>query len=130
MDEKALIVEGAQLKELISTMTERLREINAQLAECADFPNGGKTGRLIGGGYLIKVVLRDNIKWDQERIQQMISHLPAAVECFKAEYKPDNRKLEKVMAKDEAVEKAVAWARTITPGAPTVTYERLEEGQS
>ena len=122
-----LIQEGARLKEQILAMTDRLREINAQLAECAEYPNGGKTGHLSGGGYLIKVILRDNIKWDQERIQQMISHLPGVKECFKAEYKPDNRKLEKVMAKDEAVEKAVAWARTVTPGAPTVTYERLDE---
>lgn len=121
------IQQGAKLKAEITAMTEQLRAINAELADQAEYQDGAKTGYVVGGGYKVKVVMRDNVKWDQSRIAQIISHLPTAKECFKTEYKPDNKKLDAAMAKDEEIEKAVNWARTVTPGAPTVSYELLEE---
>lgn len=122
-----LIKEGAQLKGYIDQATAKLREINAQLAEAAEFKEGSKTGYVFGAGMKVKVSLRDNVKWDQDRIAQIISHIPNAKECFKTEYKPDNKKLDAAIARSEELEKAVDWARTVTPGAPSVTYEIVED---
>ena len=127
MSSQSLIQEGATLKMQIEAMTSRLREINAALATEAEFKNGKKTGYLVGDGYKVKVVLRDNVKWDQEKLAQVISHLPVIQDCFRTEYKPDSKKLELAMARSEEVEKAIVWARTITPGTPAVTYEPIQE---
>lgn len=122
-----LIQEGANLKMQIEAMTERLRQINTVIVAEAEFKNGKKTGYLVGGGFKVKVVLRDNVKWDQEKLAQVISHLPVIQECFRVEYKPDSKKLELAMARNAEVETAVLWARTITPGTPAVTYEPIQE---
>ena len=129
MSSQSLIQEGANLKIQIEAMTERLRQINAALATEAEFKNGKKTGYLVGGGFKVKVVLRDNVKWDQEKLVQVISHLPVLQDCFRTEYKPDSKKLELAMARSEEVEKAIVWARTITPGTPAVTYEPIQTEQ-
>jgi restriction endonuclease S subunit len=122
-----LIKEGAQLKAFIATSTERLRTINERLATAAEYKDGSKTGHLFGAGYQVKISLRDNVKWDQAKIAQLIAHLPNAKECFKTEYKPDNKKLDAAIARSEELEQAVNWARTVSPGAPTVTYEMVDE---
>jgi hypothetical protein len=122
-----LIKEGAELKSYIDQATAKLREINSALAEAAEYSDGSRTGHIYGAGYKVKVALRDNVKWDQERINQILQLIPSAAGCFKTEYKPDNKKLDAAIARSEELEKAVGWARTVTPGAPTVTYELVEE---
>jgi hypothetical protein len=127
MEINDLIAEGATLKTYIETATAKLREINQQIATVAEYKDGSKTGHLVGGGYTVKVSLRDNVKWDQNKIAQVITLIPAAKECFKTEYKPDSKKLDAAIARSEDLEKAINWARTVTPGAPSVTYEKIEE---
>lgn len=127
---EALMKEGAQLKAQIDQMAERLREINKTLAEKAEFKDGKKTAHLFAPGIKATVQLRENIKWDQDRLAEVKKHFAWFDTVFKSEYKPKSSKeLTVAMAKSAEFEKAVAWARTITPAAPGVTYETIEQGE-
>lgn len=125
MEIEKLVQEGAKLKASIDEQTKRLREINGTIAQAAEFEDGKKTGHLVCTGYKVKVVLRDNVKWDQDKLAQVVQLIPSAAGCFKTELKPDNKKLDAAIAKSEDLEKAINWARTVTPGSPTVTYEEV-----
>ncbi len=126
---EALIKEGAQLKAQIDQLSGRLREINKTLAEKAEFKDGKKTAHLFAPGIKAKIQLRENVKWNQERLLEMRKHFAWFDSVFKTVYKPQSSKeLALSMAKNAEFEKAVEWARTITPAAPGVTYETIEEG--
>jgi transketolase len=127
---EALIKEGAQLKAQIDRQSERLREINKTLAEKAEFKEGKKTAHLFAPGIKATVQLRENVKWDQARLLEVKKHFAWFDSVFKSDYKPKSSKeLTVAMAKSAEFEKAVAWARTITPAAPGVTYETVEQGE-
>ena len=122
-----LIVEGAKAKAEIDALSLRLKTITSALDQAAEFKNGSKTGYLVGGGFKVKVVRRENTKWDQKNLQVMRGYFKQFGQAFKADYKPKSAKeLEKAMQLDPEFEKAVNWARTVTPGAPGVTFEQLE----
>ena len=125
-----LIVEGAKAKAEIESLSQRLKNIISTLDQAAVFKDGSKTGYLVGGGYKVKVVRRDNTKWDQQNLQVMRGYFNQFGQAFKAEYKPKSAKeLEKAMLLDVEFKKAVNWARTVTAGAPGVTFEQLEGGE-
>jgi hypothetical protein len=127
---EALIKEGAHLKAQIDRLTERLREINKTLAEMAEFKDGKKTAHLYAPGIKATVQLRENVKWNQERLAEVKKHFTWFDTVFKSEYRPKSSKeLAVAMAQSAEFEKAVAWARTITPAAPGVTYETIEQGE-
>ena len=125
-----LIIEGARAKAEIETLSQRLKNIISTLDQAAVFKDGSKTGYLVGAGFKVKVVRRDNTKWDQKNLAVIRGYhnfQETFGQAFKAEYKPKSAKeLEKAMLLDAEFEKAVNWARKITPGAPGVTFEHLE----
>lgn len=119
-----LIKEGFALKQEIDAKTARLREINTLLADKAEYKNGSNTGRITCPGLAVKVTRRNNEKWDQTKLAQVREHFPAEFEAaFKAKYEPVKKALSSAPAE---FQKAAAWAVTVTPGAPTVTYETLD----
>jgi hypothetical protein len=125
---EVLIKEGAQLKAQIDRLSERLREINKTLAEKAKFEDGKKTAHLFAPGIKARIQLRENVKWDQARLLEVKKHFAWLDSVFKSEYKPKSSKeLTVAMAKSAEFEKAIEWVRTITPAAPGVTYEIIEE---
>ena len=127
---EALIKEGAQLKAQIDQLSIRLREINNTLAQKAEFNDGKKTAHLFAPGIKATIQLRENVKWDQARLLEVKKHFDYFDSVFKAEFKPQSAKeLTVAMAKSAEFEKPVEWARTITPGAPGVTYETIEQGE-
>ena len=122
-----LIIEGAKAKAEIESLSQRSKNIISTLDQAAVFKDGSKTGYLVGAGFKVKVVRRDNTRWDQQNLQVMRGYFNQFGQAFKAEYKPKSAKeLEKAMLLDAEFEKAVNWARKITPGAPGVTFEHLE----
>jgi hypothetical protein len=125
-----LIVEGAKVKAKMAQLSDRLKQISTVLDQAAEFKDGSKTGYLVGGGFKVKVVRRDNTKWDQKNLAVIRGYhnfQERFGQAFKAEYKPKSAKeLEKAMLLDAEFEKAVNWSRKITPGAPGVTFEHLE----
>lgn len=124
-----LIQEGASLKMKIAAMSQRLKEVNQAIAPKAEFKDGSKTGYLVGGGFKVKVVNRENMKWNQKSLETVRQHFKVFDSVFKSEFKPKSFKdLKEAMLRDAEFEKAVNWARTVTPGAPTITYEEVGDG--
>ncbi len=127
-DPASLVDLAASIKESIAEMTEDLRRINQVLAEKAAFKPGSKTGHLAGRHFAAKVSLRENVKWDQDVLANVRQAMGDAefFRVFKWEFKPAS---EKVLA--GALEfgqhgHLIAAARTITEGAPQVSFEKLE----
>jgi len=127
----ALIREGAELKETILQDESRLREINLRLAEMATFSEGKKTATVLGAGLKAKVQLKSYVKFDQEKVA--IARLEMGdfdfSRVFTWTFKPrSQRDLDGFLAHGQAEHvKLVRDAMTITPGAPAVTYERIED---
>ena len=126
-----LILEGAKVKVKMAELSDRLKQISTVLDQAAEFKDGSKTGYLVGGGFKVKVVRRDNTRWDQQNLKVMRGHFKQTFfEAFKIEFKPKSAKeLEKQMLLNAKFEKAVKWARTVTPGASNLTFEQLEGGE-
>jgi hypothetical protein len=126
-----LIREGAGLKRDIDRKTARLRDINQELATLAEFKNDAKTGYLVGAGYKVKVQLKENIAWDQEKLHMLRDNIPEEQfqKLFRMLYEPVARKaIDGFLAHAEKdLADGVRWAMTVKPGAPQVTYEPLEE---
>ncbi len=126
----ALIREGATLKAEIDEKAEHLREIHARLTALAKFPQGKKTATLEGAGRRVKIQLKDYVKFDQEKVGAarlaMGDHTFAQV--FGWTFKPKSqRDLDGFLVHGKPEHVAlVREAMTITPGAPSVTYELVE----
>ncbi len=127
----ALIREGAALKAEIDEKSERLREIHARLAGIATFASGKKTATLEGAGLRTKVQLKTYVKFDQEKVGFVRMKMGDAAfsKLFKWTFSPRSQKdLDGFMAYGDAeIVALVRDAMTITPGAPQVTYEPVEE---
>lgn len=126
---KDMIIRGSEIKLQMSAMETELRTINAELAKRAQYVAGSKTGRLMEAGIKVTVSQRENVKWLQDRLMQVKEILPDQFcKAFVYEYKPATAKeLKAAMEENEEFAKACEWARECKPGAPTVTYERIED---
>lgn len=127
---RELMREGADLKERIDADTARLREINLQLAELAEFPAGKDTAHLEAEGIEVTVARKLTVSWDQPSLNKVRARLGDAVffALFKWEFKPQSKK--KIdgfveFAKPEERD-LVLDAMTTKPAAPSVSYKRVE----
>ena len=119
-----MIKHGAELKASITDQTRQLREINLGLEKALEF-NGKKSTSVTAAGFNVKVAKRDNVKWNQKRLTEIREHFSDTFnESFRTEFKPIAKALANA---DPEFTKAIDWCRTIKAGAPTVTYESLEE---
>jgi hypothetical protein len=128
---ESLIREGAGLKNQIDALSERLKQVNATLAAAAEFENGKKTAHLVGAGFRVKVQLKENISWSQEKLLKFREYVPEETfaSLFKSVYEPASKKaIDGFLgyASKELVE-GLQWCRTVKEGQPSVTYEPLEE---
>ena len=124
-----LLREGFSLKMEIETRQQKLRDINKQIAEQAEFKPGSSTGHIAAGNILAKVTRRQNVKWNQDALA--VAHKKMGTELFaKAftyKFEPINaRQLRNWLASGDIPDEAkhlVLDARTVTEGAPSVVYE-------
>lgn len=65
---ESLLREGITLKWEIEARQQRLRKINKDIAEQAEFKPGSSTGHIAAGGIMAKVTKRQNVKWDQDAL--------------------------------------------------------------
>ena len=129
LETAALVDQAALLKETITQETEDLRRINLILAERAEFQDGSKTGHLSGRHFSAKVQLKDNTKWEQpalETTRRLIGD-DEFFKVFKQAYEPINAKTLAGALEFGRHAKVIAAARTVTPGAPYITFERMED---
>lgn len=124
-----LLREGITLKWEIESRQKKLREINKNIAEQAEFKPGSSTGHIAAGGIMAKVTKRQNVKWDQDALA--VAHKKMGTELFaKAftyKFEPINsRQLKNWLASGAVPDEAkhlILEARTVTEGAPSVVYE-------
>ncbi len=125
-----LIREGALLKREIEAKTARLRSINLFLAENARFKDGRKSACLLGGGYRVKIRLHEIISWDQEKIREFRKYLPEEKfrELFQMSFEPTSKKaIDGFLAHaDRELANGLQWCMSVKPGAPHLTYEKLD----
>lgn len=128
-----LLREGFSLKMEIEARQQRLREINKDIAERAEFKPGSSTGHIAAGNILAKVTRRQNVKWDQDALA--VAHKKMGTELFaKAftyKFEPINaRQLKNWLASGDVPDEAkrlILEARNVTEGAPSVVYEEATE---
>ena len=123
-----LVDEAAALKESIEAQTERLREINQELASQAEFKDGAKTGHISGTFYTAKVQLKENVKWDQAALETMRAKVGDSefFKVFKWTFEPKSAKVLAGALEFGQHKEMIEAARTVTPGAPSVSFEKLE----
>ncbi|MFZ3048047.1 MAG: hypothetical protein WA151_19195 [Desulfatirhabdiaceae bacterium] len=121
------IVRGAELKFQIDNMKEELSRINIFLTENAVYKPGVKTGHLEAHGIKVDTTPKENIKYDQDKLLTVKEHFEFFGEAFKTEYEPISKAMKAFMAENDEFRKAVEWSRTVTPGAPSVKYTKIEE---
>lgn len=130
-DISSLIAEGAALKADIDSKTARLRDINLALASLASFPEGKATAKLAGSGYAVKIQKRENVKWDQAKLEAARSSMgnEAFFSVFAWKFEPKSKKiLDGFLGYgDPSYAAMIEDARTVSDGAPQVTYEAIEE---
>jgi len=126
-----LIEKGYKLKHKIKDLQAESAKIDAEILKIAKFKPGSKTGRAIGDDVTAKVQIRENIKYDQNALQQINNDYAMHLffsKAFKTEFKPRSSKdLDNVMAINEDFREAVLASRTIKPGKPYVTFEKNKE---
>lgn len=127
----ALIQRYVALKLELDQKQALLREIAAELAESAPFPEGKKTAHIIGAGYDVTVQRRENVKWDQKKLEAARQAMGNEdfFKVFAWEFKPASAKALNGFLDygDPAHVEAVRGARTLTQGAPSITFAPIEE---
>lgn len=125
-----LLREAFSLKERIRHLQTRLNMLEQQISALARFKPGTKTGRLVAGGYVAVVQLRENVSWDQEKLEKLRTHLGDKTfsGLFKAEYKPVSMRAVNAAMLTSELHDALKWAMTVKPAKPYVQYEVLSDG--
>jgi hypothetical protein len=125
MEINQLIQKGFSLKQKIDNMTAELREINKQIADAAEYKEGSRTGHILTSDFAVKVSLRENVKWDTKKLMEIKNYFADKFDAVvKYEIKPDVKKINK---EGGEIEKAFNWAKEVTAGQPSVSYELITE---
>jgi len=112
-----LIVELANAKILCKQADDRKLQIESAIYELVQ----GQLTKL-GTNHVhprLKVVTKQNTKYDQDQLAELAKKLPANVFPFKVEYKPDNKQLTALADFDPKAFNAIMATATITPAKPS-----------
>lgn len=122
---------AAGLKARATAITEELRQLNLFIAEKAEYKEGQQTGHAAGAHFIAKVQRRENVKWDQGKLEAVRAEVGDesfwGPFTFEIKPRPARDFTAKLAALPPEAVAAVMAARTATPGAPAVTYEELGE---
>jgi len=127
-DTATLVDKAAALKEEIAAATNELKEINLVLAEKAEFKPGSKTGHLTGRHYQAKIQLKEYTKWDQELLEKARKKMGDTefFKVFRWTFEPKSAKTLAGALEFGSHAKIIESARTVTDGAPYITFEMME----
>jgi hypothetical protein len=122
------IKEYLELKEKIDALKARQDELVEELHKAATFPEGKKTGHIFDRQYKVTVSLRDNVTWDQKKLEEARGKIgnERFFNIFKAEFKPAYKAdLYAAILVDPAIRKVIAPAMTVKPGKPSIKIEEV-----
>lgn len=131
-DTAAMVDRAAWLKERANQLTQELRELNLCLAGRGLFLPGASTGYVYGHCYRAKIQLRENIKWDQTLLTSARAQMgdDEFFRVFKWVYEPHSAKILAGALDFGRFGDLLGAARQVSAGAPGVTFEKIEPGQS
>ena len=126
MDTDKLIRRGLELRCSIDSLKKQLEDVNRQIIEAADFPEGKSTAWVQGKGCRARVVNRVYEKWDQRKLDEARAALgeEAFRELFRAVWEPVSRRdVQDFLARAPENERDALLAALDSKTTPQVSYE-------
>ena len=126
MDTDKLIRRGLELRCSIDTLRKQLDDVNRQIVEAAEFPEGKNTAWVQGKGCRARVLNRVYEKWDQRKLDEARDALgeEAFRELFRAVWEPVSRRdVQDFLAHAPENERDALLAALDSKTTPQVSYE-------
>ncbi len=126
MDSDKLIRRGLELRCSIDSLKKQLDEVNRQIAEMAEFPEGRSTAWVLGKGCRARVVRRVYEKWDQRKLDEARRTLGEGTfgELFRSVWEPVSRRtVQDFLARADDTDRDALLDALDAKTAPMVSYE-------
>ena len=126
MDTDKLIRRGLELRCSIDTLRKQLDDVNRQIVEAAEFPEGRNTAWVQGRDCRARVMNRVYEKWDQRKLDEARATLgeEAFRELFRAVWEPvSRREVQDFLASAEGSRRDALLAALDAKTSPQVSYE-------
>ena len=126
MDTDKLIRRGLELRCSIDTLRKQLDDVNRQIVEAAEFPEGKATAWVLGKGCRARVMNRVYEKWDQRKLDEARDALgeEAFRQLFRAVWEPvSRREVQDFLARAPEHERDALLAALDSKTTPQVSYE-------
>ena len=126
MDTDKLIRRGLELRCSIDTLRKQLDDVNRQIVEAAEFPEGKATAWVLGKGCRARVMNRVYEKWDQRKLDEARRTLgeEAFRELFRSVWEPVSRRdVQDFLAHAPENERDALLAALDSKTTPQVSYE-------
>ena len=130
MELETLIDQAADLKEIITDLTWRLRRMKVVLASKSGLTGETRCGSLCGRAYRARIRLRENIAWDQTRLSQARAQMGEErfFQIFKPTYEPRSSKALSESLESSPHAELLRAARIVQEGLPQVNFEKISSG--
>ena len=126
MDTDKLIRRGLELRCSIDTLRKQLDDVNRQIVEAAEFPEGRNTAWVQGRDCRARVMNRVYEKWDQRKLDEARDALgeEAFRQLFRAVWEPVSRRdVQDFLARAPENERDALLAALDSKTTPQVSYE-------
>ena len=126
----AIFFEYVSLKSEVEQKTARLRDLAKQIAAVTTFPEGKNTAHAVEAGYNFTIQRKENVRWDQKKLATCRADFGDDLffKLFGWKYEPNTKILNGFFETgDPSQIGMVLDARTVSPGAPQISFEAIEQ---
>jgi hypothetical protein len=112
----------------IAQKTLELRDLKTVIAKMASYKEGSKTGHIDGELFSATVQLKENVTWDQNKLEAL-RVLMGEEEFFKVfqwKFEPKSKKILDGALEFGQFGNQIREAFTVSPGSPQLSFKKLE----